>query len=481
MGLGGQAAMFLYDGRDGRVLACNDAGRDLLGPTDELASVDGLRGTGRQRLRRPDGTTVAVDVVSDEPWSTPDHARLVVARTANGTDLALPLLERLLGALERHEAGAGNGVALLFVDADAAVDDTVLLGTIEARLRDAVRRTDLVCRVGPARFAVVCEPVRGELEAAGLAASLLDELSLIVAHADVGIALPGDPGMSVDALTADPTAATDAARTQGRARHAAFSVAADTRSRRHAVLAQSLRRALEAGELEVHYQPLVDLTEGAVRGVEALARWRPPGLPPIGPDRFIPVAERSGLIVELGEWVLGEACRFAADHPDLRVAVNLSPRQVAGDLVARVVNALDANAVEPERLDLELTESAVLDDPDTASDVLAELTGLGVHLALDDFGTGYSSLVVLRRLPFDRLKVDRSFVRTVADTPADRDIVAAVVGLARAVGVEVTAEGVETIEQATVLADLGCGEAQGYLFAAPMTPDACEVWLGAAR
>ena len=481
MVLGGQASMILYDARDGRLLACNQPALDLAGCAPDEVPVEALRGAGRHRLTRPDGTSLAVDVLTDEPWATPDHARLVVARPATGADVALPLLERLLAALERHEAGAGNGVALLFVDADAAVDDTVLLGAVESRLRDAVRRTDLVCRVGPARFAVVCEPVHGELEAAGLAASLLDELSLLVPHAGVGVALPGDPGMTVDALTADASAATDAARTQGRARHAAFTAAADVRSRRHAVLAQSLRRALDTGELEVRYQPLVDLTEGVVCGVEALARWRPPGLPPIGPDRFIPVAERSGLIVELGEWVLGEACRFAAEHPDLRVAVNLSPRQVAGDLVARVVRALDAAGIEPGRLDLELTESAVLDDPDTASDVLGELTDLGVHLALDDFGTGYSSLVVLRRLPFDRLKVDRSFVRPVADTAADREIVAAVVGLARAVGVEVTAEGVETTAQAEVLADLGCGEAQGYLFAAPMTPDACEVWLGAAR
>ena len=480
MVLGGQASMFLYDGRDGRLLACNQEAFELLGGADELPAEARQRG-GRLEITRPDGTSVAVDVVSDEPWRTPERARLVVARPSSGGDLALPLLERLLGALERHEAGAGNGVALLFVDADTAASDAALAGAVEARLRDAVRRTDLVCRVGPARFAIVCEPIHGEVEAAGLAASLLDELSLLVPHADVGIAVPGDPGMSVEALSADPAAATDAARTQGRARHAAFSVAADVRSRRHAVLAEALRRALDAGELEVHYQPLVDLTDGVVRGVEALARWRPAGLAPIGPDRFIPVAERSGLIVELGDWVLGQACRFAAEHPDLRVAVNLSPRQVAGDLVERVVRVLEANAVDPRRLDLELTESAVLDDPDTASNVLGELTALGVHLALDDFGTGYSSLVVLRRLPFDRLKVDRSFVRTVCDTVADRDIVAAVVGLARAVGVEVTAEGVETTAQADVLAALGCGEAQGYLFAAPMTPDACEVWLGAAR
>jgi EAL domain-containing protein (putative c-di-GMP-specific phosphodiesterase class I) len=297
----------------------------------------------------------------------------------------------------------------------------------------------------------------------------------------VGVALPGDAGMTVAALTSDPAAATTAARNESRSRRAAFAAAAERRSRRQAAVAKSLRRALEADELEVHYQPVIDLRTGMVQGVEALVRWCPADAPPIPPDRFIPLAERSGLIVELGDWVLRQACGFAADHPQLRVAVNLSARQVAGDLAERVVDALESNAVEPSHLDLELTESAVLDDPDTASEVLGELTDLGVHLALDDFGTGYSSLVVLRHLPFDRLKVDRSFVRSVATSERDRDLVAAVVGVARAVGVEVTAEGVETVEQATVLADVGCDDAQGFLFAAAMPPDACEVWLGASR
>ena len=480
--------MFLFDGHAGRLLACNRAALDLIGCTpDGLAALPdhalrSLHGSGRRQLTTADGATLDVELATDTGWYAPDEAHLVVVRPANGDEaLALPLLERLVGALERHEAGAGNGVALLFIDAHEPGADDALLAAVDARLREAVRRTDLVCRLGRERFAVVCEPVHGELEAAGIAASLVDDLGLLVRAVDVAVALPGDPGMSVDALAEDPTAATAAARTHGRARHAAFSAAAEVRSRRHAVVAQSLRRGMQAGELEVHYQPVVDLRDAAVRGVEALVRWRPAGSPPIGPDRFIPVAERSGLIVELGEWVLRQACGFAAQHPDLRVAVNLSPRQVAGDLVARVVGALEDSGVDPDCLDLELTESAVLDDPDTASDVLGELTGLGVHLALDDFGTGYSSLVVLRRLPFDRLKVDRSFVRSVADTPGDRELVAAVLGLARAVGVEVTAEGVETPEQAAVLAELGCDEAQGYLFASPMTPEACDVWLGAAR
>jgi EAL domain-containing protein (putative c-di-GMP-specific phosphodiesterase class I) len=480
--------MFLFDGVDGRPLACNQAALDLLGcDADEFlgaptAALEVFGATGRRQLTRADGSTVVLDVTSDSAWWASGRARFVVARQVADDELvALPLLERLVGSLERHEAGAGNGVALLFVDAESAGADPVLLAAVEARLHEAVRRTDLVCRVGPASFNVVCEPVHGELEAAGLAASLIDDLGLLVAGVTVGVALPGDPGMTVAALTTDPIAATAAAKTQGRSRHAAFTAVAELRTRRQAVVAQSLRRALLADELEVHYQPVIDLRSGAVQGVEALVRWRPADSPPIPPERFIPLAERSGLIIELGDWVLRQACAFAAAHPDLRVAVNLSPRQVAGDLADRVLAALEETGVDPQHLDLELTESAVLEDPDTASEVLGQLTDLGVHLALDDFGTGYSSLVVLRRLPFDRLKVDRSFVRSVATVERDRELVAAVVGLARAVGVDVTAEGVETAEQAAVLADLGCDDAQGFLFAAAMPPDACEVWLGAPR
>ena len=483
MAYGGEATILLPEG-GGRPVACNEAALALLGcDADTFASLAAadlapLRTPGRHDLVLPGGSVVTVEVTGEDRWWADGPARLIVARAA-GDHNAAPVLpaavrDRLLRALEAHEAGAPVGAALLFVD---VAGDEQVAAAAEDLLHDAVRRNDLVTAVGPGRFVVLCEPVYGEIDAAGMAASLVDEIGLLTPGVEIGVAVPGDPGMSVAALLADEAAAIAAARTQGRARHAAFSAAADVRNRRQAAVAHALRRALDAGEVDVHYQPVVDLTDGAVHTFEALARWHPRGVPAIPPDRFIPVAERTGLIGELGESVLRAACDFVVDRPGLRVAVNLSPHQVDGELLERVGGVLDQTGLDADRLELELTESAFLDDPDTATDVLRTIADRGVRLALDDFGTGYSSLLVLRRLPFDRLKVDRSFVRAVADTDADRELVGAVVSLARAVGVAVTAEGVETEEQAQVLADLGCDDAQGFLFARPMDGAACDDWL----
>jgi predicted signal transduction protein with EAL and GGDEF domain len=498
--------MFVCDAT-GRPVAANDAALALLGYDAETflalpaAALAPVVEPGLRRHTRPDGVVVDREV-DMEAWHGRPAGRLLLpraigagtvgARPADAT-LDLPdrreLLGHLCGALRQSEAGGGI-VALLFVD--VAVPDRepgrgFVAAAIADRLRAAVRRSDMVARLGATGFAVVCEHLQGEIDAAGLAAEVVDDLTVplvvgggeLVPRVEVGIALAGDPGMSVEELDADFDAATAAAKSHGHARHAAFAAAAHSRSRRQEVMARDLADALDGDKLDVHYQPVVDLRDGAVLGVEALARWLPLDRPPIPPDRFIPAAERSGLINPLGEWVLRTSCRYAADRPGLVVAVNVSPCQVRADFVPTVMGILDGEGLPAARLRLELTESAFLDDPDTATTVLRRLTALGVRLSLDDFGTGYSSLLVLRRLPFDRLKIDRSFVRSVAETRADRDVVAAVLALGRAVGVAATAEGVETDEQAGVLLDLGCKEAQGYLFGRPMPAAECDTWLAA--
>jgi len=478
--------MFLRDLATQRVVGANQAALGLLGcdPAD-LAEV------GAERLSALLDPATAPVQATDPSWYLAGPAELVVAhrRPAPAAAALEPLHDRLRNALDRPGA-PGETTALLFVDVAAVpvlepdvardVDDLVL-----ARLRAVTRRGDLVVRAGGGSFVVLCERVQGEIAAAGIAAAIVDQLgcdldgSPALPPVSVGLALAGDPGLTPGELAADRDGALAAARTHGRARHATLTSAAVERARQRERLADAMRQGLAAGEFVLHYQPVIDLREGATIEVEALVRWAPPGRGLIGPDRFIPIAEQTGVIVELGGWVLHTACAFAAARPGLAVAVNVSARQVGDDLVARVLDALATSGLEPDRLRLELTETAILDDPDTAVEVLCQLTDLGVRLSHDDFGTGYASLLYLRRLPFDRLKIDRSFIRSIPDTPADRELVAAVLGVARAVGVRVTAEGVETADQARILVDLGCEEAQGFYFGRPMPPEAFDAWWAA--
>jgi EAL domain-containing protein (putative c-di-GMP-specific phosphodiesterase class I) len=230
----------------------------------------------------------------------------------------------------------------------------------------------------------------------------------------------------------------------------------------------ALRHAIP-GELVAHYQPVVALADARVVGVEALARWQRPGHGLVPPAGFIPVAERTGLIVELGGWMLRESCRQAAEWEDLRVSVNVSGHQVAeGSLVATVARALEESALPPARLQLELTETVLIEDVDKNVALLHELKRLGVTLALDDFGKGHSSLSYLHRFPIDRIKIDRAFVAGLPERRADIAIVSAVASFARALDLDVVAEGVETREHVDVLRDLGCEFGQGFLFHRPL-------------
>jgi ammonium transporter, Amt family len=240
----------------------------------------------------------------------------------------------------------------------------------------------------------------------------------------------------------------------------------------------ALRRAIP-DELVAHYQPVVVLDGGRLVGVEALVRWRHPTRGLLLPDEFIPVAEQSGLVVALGDWMLAESCRQAARWNDLRVSVNVSGRQIAeGSLVGSVARALDESGLAPARLQLELTETVLMDDIDGHVAVMREVKELGVSLALDDFGKGYSSLSYLHRFPIDRIKIDRAFVGGLPESRAALAIVSAVVSFSRALDIEVVAEGVETQSHVDTLRDLGCEYGQGFFYHRPLEPERMTALLG---
>jgi EAL domain-containing protein (putative c-di-GMP-specific phosphodiesterase class I) len=240
-------------------------------------------------------------------------------------------------------------------------------------------------------------------------------------------------------------------------------------------LESDLRKALSANEFELHYQPVVDLASNEISGLEALIRWRHPSKGMVAPNMFIPLAEEIGLIIPLGEWVLRQACATAALWPaQLKIAVNLSPAQFRSPgLLQAIVGALAASGLAPDRLELEITEAILLQDSEATLAMLYSLRELGVRIAMDDFGTGYSSLSYLQSFPFDKIKIDRSFVRDIAESTGSLNIVRAVAALAKGLGMTATAEGVETAEQLDTIRAEGCTEMQGYLFSRPLP--ACEI------
>jgi EAL domain-containing protein (putative c-di-GMP-specific phosphodiesterase class I) len=249
-------------------------------------------------------------------------------------------------------------------------------------------------------------------------------------------------------------------------------------------LETELRHAIEDGALVLHYQPKVCVTDGKLRGVEALVRWPHPERGMIMPQDFIPVAEESGLIVSLGNWVLEEACRQAAEWQSrglhITVAVNVSARQITKDRLAeRIANLLERHSLPPTALQIELTETALLTAPEVATDTLNRLREMGMVIAIDDFGTGYSSLARMRRLPIDLVKIDRSFIENVDSDDKDAEVVRTIVALAKALGLEIIAEGVESERQSEILNESGCTVCQGYFFAKPQSVDQLETWMGA--
>jgi EAL domain-containing protein (putative c-di-GMP-specific phosphodiesterase class I) len=277
-------------------------------------------------------------------------------------------------------------------------------------------------------------------------------------------------GANADQLMRNADLALYRAKADGRASFRFFEAAMDAQMQERRVLEQDLRKALVAGQFALHYQPIVHLATNAISGFEALIRWRHPEKGMISPAAFIPLAEEIGLIIPLGEWVVREACSTAALWPgDLRVAVNLSPAQFRSPgLVAVIVGALAASNLPPNRLELEITETVLMQNNERTLATLRDLHELGVHIAMDDFGTGYSSLSYLQSFPFDKIKIDRSFIKNITESPSSLNIVRAVAALAKGLGVTATAEGVETKDQLAAITSEGCAEMQGFLMSKPL-------------
>ena len=412
------------------------------------------------------------------------------------------LLEHLEEALDRM--GNQDLVAVLFLDLDRfkVVNDRyghdagdVLLAQVAERLTSVLRPTDTVARLGGDEFVVLCEDIDDEQHAVAVArrvSAAIESRPFVIGEAElaltasVGIAISSGSEAHSEVLLRDADAAMYRAKDRGRARLELFDDAMRRRNAERVELVEELADGLEQGELRVHYQPCVDLSSGQIEAVEALARWQHPTRGMLGPSVFIPAAEESGLIVGLGLTVLTTACadanRWASQvgaEAAPRVHVNVSPRQILTPNLPRVVaGVLDHTGLRPELLCLEITESVLLADTDAAIGTLGRLTELGVRLAVDDFGTGYSALSYLRRFPVHALKIDGSFVEGMGPHPDDDAFVGAIIDLGQRLGLEVIAEGVETLEQAERLRQLGCTLAQGFYFARPGPAAELEGLLG---
>ncbi|MBV9777632.1 MAG: EAL domain-containing protein [Acetobacteraceae bacterium] len=396
---------------------------------------------------------------------------------------------RLEDALARTRRGEAFALLCLDLDRFKSVNDTLghavgdaLLRAVTARLRAALRGTDVLARLGGDEFAVLLPAMREPSEAADLARRLVEALSApceveghqVLAGASVGIAVARRDGSCPDTLLKNADLALYRAKADGRAAWRFFEPEMDARTQGRRRLELGLRHAVAEGEFELHYQPVVDPRTRRPTGFEALLRWNRPGCGVVSPAEFVPVAEDVGLIVPIGTWALRRACAEAARWPDgLRVAVNLSPAQFrAGEaLIDTIADALAASGLARGRLEVEITEGVMLQDTEETLATLRRIRALGVAVAMDDFGTGYSSLGYLRRFPFDKVKVDRSFVQGL-DEGGGGDcaaIVRAVTGLCAGLGVATTAEGVETERQLAYLTQEGCTEVQGFLFSRPVS------------
>ncbi|MES5486405.1 EAL domain-containing protein [Bradyrhizobium sp. INPA03-11B] len=378
-------------------------------------------------------------------------------------------------------------LAVLYIDIDEfkGVNDSLghmvgdeLLKSVARTLSGVIGDGDFVARLGGDEFAIVQTGVKSELEVSDLVARIYEVIRSpyqclghqVTTDASIGIALAPKDGTDLDQIMKNADLAMYAAKSAGRRVARFFEPAMDADARARRELEMELRRTIAAGSgLEVYYQPCVDLRSNEITGCEALVRWRHPVRGMISPAEFVPIAEETGLINQLGEWVLMTACKEAVNWPDhIRLAVNVSPVQFrSGTLALKVIAALAASGLSAGRLELEITEAVLIRDDETALAALHQLRAIGIRIALDDFGTGYSSLSYLKRFPFDKIKIDRCFVTDIADPQGSAGIVEAVVNIATERSMTTTAEGVETAQQQQLLRELGCSEMQGYLFSAP--------------
>jgi diguanylate cyclase (GGDEF)-like protein len=411
-------------------------------------------------------------------------------------------VDRLSHAIAGCER-SGRAVAVMFLDLDhfKFVNDSLghtagdeLLRGVAARLAGCMREHDTVARFGGDEFLLICEDLGAGEEAAEIAerviAAVAQPIQLAgnehVVTVSLGISVAAGAHRHPEDLIREADAAMYEAKERGRNGFAVYDEAMRARASRRLNVEHQLRRAIEGGELRLSYQPVFSLPERQVVGVEALVRWQHPELGLIMPDDFMTVAEQSGLIIPLGGWVLHEAISQAAawrrlfPRRHLPVSVNLSPREFTDrELYRKVRDLLEDHGVPAEMIELEITESVLMDPAQTSLESLRALREMGVRIVLDDFGTGYSSLSYVKHFPIDGLKIDRGFVREMVAASADASIVEAVVSMARGLGLGVVAEGVETVEQAELLEDLGCVRCQGFSFAPAVTAQRVEQLLAA--
>lgn len=403
------------------------------------------------------------------------------------------LMQDRLDQAMRRSRRQNCPVALLYIDLDRFkhVNDTlghqagdVLLCLMAQRFQMMLREDDVVCRLGGDEFAVVLHDVLRTEDAALVAEKLVEQAaqpfeingSELFVGASVGIALYPRDAADSETLAKHADIALYHAKAQGKNTYCFFDQLLNEANTGRLALESALRHALERDELQVLYQPKVDLATGTMQGVEALLRWHNPVHGTISPLRFIPIAEETRQIIPIGEWVLKTAClqqvAWRRQGLMLSMAVNLSAVQFrTPDLIDRIATLLDATGIDPANLELELTESALVQDPVEAADTLQRLRNLGVGIAIDDFGTGYSSLSYLKRFPVSTLKIDRSFVRDLTCNSGDRAIAQSIVALSGNLNIKTVAEGIENREQCIILKSMGCHLAQGYYYARPALPE----------
>lgn len=434
-----------------------------------------------------------IENISRRKEAEDELRRLVNHDALTGLPNRLLLEDRLEQAIA-HAHRASRLVAVMFIDLDRFKNINDSLGhdagdevivEMACRIANSLREADTVARQGGDEFVVVLPDMAHEEDAAIVAQKILESLfqPMVVSGQEVfptgsiGISLYPRDGQDAQTLLKHADAAMYRAKADGRNGYQFYAGSMGTSALDSLKLEGALRRALERNEFLLHYQPQVDIRTGAVVGVEALVRWQPQGKEMVSPADFIPIAEETGLIVPIGEWVLATAC---AQHkawrdaglPPVRIGVNLSARQFQRqDLAKRVARLLEEMDCTPDCLALEITESDVMQNPETAVEILRQLHAMGVHLAIDDFGTGYSSLSYLKRFPIDSLKIDRSFVRDITSDADDAMIVNSVIALAHSMKLSVIAEGVENIQQLDFLSDHGCDQMQGYYFSKPVPAD----------
>jgi diguanylate cyclase (GGDEF)-like protein len=431
------------------------------------------------------GTVTTHHDITEQRRSEAKIAHMAVHDTLTGLPNRVLLNERLEQALTRVKRGEMVAAHILDLDHFKHVNDTLghpagdkLLRMVADRLRKVARETDTVARMGGDEFAIVQVAINAPAEGTSLAERLISIVSEpydvdghhVVIGVSVGIAVGPSDGLNPDEIMRNADLALYRAKSDGRGAFRFFEPEMDAQMQARRTLECDLRKALPANEFELYYQPVVDLATNEISGFEALVRWHHPERGMVAPGAFIPLAEETGLIVPLGEWAIRQACGTAAQWPgNLKIAVNLSPAQFRSPgLLNAIVGALATTGLGPDRLELEITETILLQDSEKTLATLSRLRELGVRVVMDDFGTGYSSLSYLQSFPFDKIKIDRSFVKDIADNPGSLNIVRAVAALAKGLGMSTTAEGVETAEQLDSIRAEGCTEMQGFLFSRPL-------------